>query len=184
MQKRLFLTALGIFSVVPELYATTSAVPRIAVVYFSKTGNTASVAEVIHAMTGADLFRVETQEPYPDDYVTATEVVKAEIENGTVRPLKPLALDLSRYDTFILLTPTWWHHVAQPLQTWIRSVDLSGKMILTGNTHGGGGRMHTREDFEKLLAGRSLGSHLTVFGSVSPDDADVHQWLSENHLLH
>lgn len=183
MQKRRFLTAFGLFPLSPMLYAAQSAASRIAVVYFSKTGNTASVAKAVQAITGADLFRIETKEPYPDDYGTTTEVVKTEMENGTIRPLKPLSLDLSRYDTVILATPTWWHHVAQPLQTWIRSVDLSRKKILTCNTNGGGGLMHTREDFEKLLSGSSLGTHLTVFGSVLPNDTDVRQWLKENHLL-
>ena len=183
MQKRLFITSFGLLALSPMLYAATSTDSRIAVVYFSKTGNTASVAKAVQAMTGADLFRVETAAPYPDDYRTATKVVKAEMENGTIRPLKPLAVDLSRYDTLILATPTWWHHVAQPLQTWIRSADLTGKKILTCNTNGGGGLMHTREDFEKLLPKQSLGTHLTVFGSVLPNDADVRQWLNENNLL-
>lgn len=39
---------------------------RIAVVYFTKTGNTKSLAEAVRHMTGAALFRVETVEPYPD----------------------------------------------------------------------------------------------------------------------
>ena len=83
----------------------------------------------------------------------------------------------------VLATPTWWHHAAMPLQTWIRSVDLSAKKILTANTHGGGGLMHTREDFEALLAGRRLGTHLTVYGAVRPQDAKVRSWLEENGCL-
>ena len=38
------------------------------VVYFSKTGNTQGVAETVAKLTGADIFRLETVEPYPDDY--------------------------------------------------------------------------------------------------------------------
>lgn len=37
---------------------------RIAVVYFTKTGNTKSLAEAVRHMTGAALFRVETVEPF------------------------------------------------------------------------------------------------------------------------
>lgn len=100
---------------------------RIAVVYFTKSGNTQSLAEAVRAMTGADLYRVETIEPYPDSYGPATEVVKDELERGIIRPIKPLAVNLALYDVIVLATPTWWHHVAMPLQTWIKSVDLSGK---------------------------------------------------------
>lgn len=67
--------------------------------------------------------------------------------------------------------------------TAIRSVDLSGKKILTANTHGGGDLMHTREDFEALLAGRRLGTHLTIYGAVPQQDAKVRSWLEENDCL-
>ncbi len=156
---------------------------RIAVVYFTKSGNTQSLAEAVRAMTGADLYRVETIEPYPDSYGPATEVVKDELERGIIRPIKPLAVNLALYDVIVLATPTWWHHVAMPLQTWIKSVDLSGKKILTANTHGGGGLMETRRDFKKLLAGKNLGTHLTVYGGVRPQDNRVRSWLTENGCL-
>lgn len=156
---------------------------RIAVVYFTKSGNTQSLAEAVRAMTGADLYRVETIEPYPDSYGPATEVVKDELERGIIRPIKPLAVNLALYDVIVLATPTWWHHVAMPLQTWIKSVDLSGKKILTANTHGGGGLMETRWDFKKLLAGKNLGTHLTVYGGVRPQDNRVRSWLTENGCL-
>ena len=53
--------------------------PRIAVVYVSRTGHTRSVAEAVRNMTGADLFYIETVEPYPDEYRATTEVVKEEV---------------------------------------------------------------------------------------------------------
>lgn len=124
-------------------------------------------------MTGAALFRVETVEPYPESYGSATEIVKDELQRGVIRPIRPLAFNPDDYDVVVLATPTWWHHAAMPLQTWIRSVDLSAKKILTANTHGGGGLMHTCEAFEALLAGRRLGMHLTAYGAVRPQDAKV-----------
>ena len=141
---------------------------RIAVVYFTKTGNTKSLAEAVRHMTGAALFRVETVEPYPESYGSATEIVKDELQRGVIRPIRPLAFNPDDYDVVVLATPTWWHHAAMPLQTWIRSVDLSAKKILTANTHGGGGLMHTREAFEALLAGRRLGTALFRVETVEP----------------
>lgn len=195
MQKRRLFTsaalavaALGCGAVpVPHILQSAEAASantrRIAVVYFTKSGNTQSLAEAVRAMTGADLYRLETIEPYPDSYGPATEVVKDELERGIIRPIKPLAVNLALYDVIVLATPTWWHHVAMPLQTWIKSVDLSGKQILTANTHGGGGLMETRRDFETLLAGKNLGTHLTVYGGVRPQDNRVRSWLTENGCL-
>lgn len=88
---------------------------RIAVVYFTKTGNTKSLAEAVRHMTGAALFRVETVEPYPESYGPATEIVKDELERGVIRPIRPLAFNPADYDVIVLATPTWWHHVAIPL---------------------------------------------------------------------
>lgn len=195
MQKRRLVTsaalavaALGSGAVpVPQILQSAQAASantrRIAVVYFTKSGNTQSLAEAVRAMKGADLYRVETIEPYPESYGQATEVVKDELERGIIRPIKPLAVNLALYDVIVLATPTWWHHVAMPLQTWIKSVDLSGKKILTANTHGGGGLMETRRDFETLLAGKNLGTHLTVYGGVRPQDNRVRSWLTENGCL-
>ncbi|MDO4937957.1 MAG: flavodoxin [Sutterellaceae bacterium] len=156
---------------------------RIAVVYFSKTDHTTSLADEVKRLTGADTFRVEVVDPYPTVYTPTTEIVKKELENGIVRAIKPVDIEVSTYDTFVLCTPTWWHHVAKPLESWIKSVDLSGKFILTANTHGGGGLMHTREDFESLLKTSKLGTHLTHFGNVNTGDDDVAAWLKANGLI-
>lgn len=161
---------------------------RVAVVYFTKTGNTESVARAVRAVTDADIYGVRTVEPYPEEYGPTTDIVKDELEHNIVRELVPLEIDLTPYDVVVFATPTWWHHVAVPLQTKIRSFPkgaLNGKLILTANTHGGGGLMHTREDFEKLLtdSGAKLGTHLTVFGNVDEDDRKVRNWLRDNNVL-
>ncbi len=161
---------------------------RAAVVYFTKTGNTESVARAVRAMTGADIYGVRTVKPYPEEYGATTDIVKDELDRNVIRELVPLEIDLTRYDVVVFATPTWWHHAAAPLLTKIREFPkgaLNGKLVLTANTHGGGGLMHTREDFEKLLAdsGAKLGTHLTVFGDVDEDDLKVRNWLRENNVL-
>ena len=93
MQKRTFCQMLGalIFggsAMAQSVAATTntsSAKPRLAVVYFSKSGNTESVAKAVQAMTGADIFEVKTVKPYPEAYKPTTEVVKEELEKNIIR---------------------------------------------------------------------------------------------------
>lgn len=58
----------------------TAAKMRVAVVYFSRSGNTASVAKAVQAVTGADIFEVKTVKPYPEAYKPTTEVVKEELK--------------------------------------------------------------------------------------------------------
>lgn len=186
MQKRVFLQGLGAMTFLGSSLvarAQSAAKTKIAVVYFSKTGHTESVAKSVAHFTGADLFAVHTVEPYPEEYRATTGIVKKELEENVHRAIQPVAIDLTNYGTIVLGTPTWWHHVAMPLQTWIGSVDLKAKFIVTFNTHGGGGIMQTRDDFEKLLPNQRLGTHFTVFGGVEEDSEQVRQWLFENKLL-
>jgi flavodoxin len=183
MQKRTLLKAVLASAAVAAAGNAIAAGPRTAVIYFTKTGHTKALAEAVRNFTGADLYRVETVKPYPEEYREATKVVKDELEKGVIRELKPLKVDLSAYDVIVLATPTWWHHVSMPLQTWIKGADLSGKKVLTANTHGGGGMMHTREDFEKLLPKSTLGTHLTVYGAPAPHDPTVEKWLIANGVI-
>ncbi len=171
-------------ALVMSFAASSYAASNVAVVYYSKSGvNTKSLAESVKAFTGAELFRIETTEPYPEDYTATTEVVKKEMDEGVLRPIKKLDIDLAKYDVLVIASPTWWHHIAGPVESWIRSVDLKDKFILTATTHGGGGVMETRKDFENLLKGSKLGTQLTVFGSVDRESVQVHDWLKENKVI-
>ena len=188
MYKRLFtwLAVVGICLALPaqsKQHMKTSDTPKALVTYFSATGNTARAARLIAAATGADLYEVTTKEPYPEEYTPTTEIVKEEIEKGIEREIVAPKIDLSKYDVVILGTPTWWHHVAQALRTWIKSVDLKGKTVAHYNTHGGGGRMHTEEDFLKLLPENKHLGHLTVRDSAWGLTSDVEDWLKEIGLL-
>ena len=84
---------------------------RAAVVYFTKTGNTESVARAVRAMTGADIYGVRTVKPYPEEYGATTDIVKDELDRNVIRELVPLEIDLTRYDVVVFATPTWWHCV-------------------------------------------------------------------------
>ena len=157
--------------------------PKILVVYFSKTNHTKNIADTIARLTGADELRVEVVKPYPEAYRSTTEVVKKELEKGIVREIKAPEVDLSKYDVIIFGTPTWWHHVAMPLQTWIKAHPMQGKTIATYNTDGGGGTMHTSEDFEALLKGNKLLPHFTIFGTTDDETPAVSKWMKGIGLL-
>ena len=87
------------------------------VVYFSKTGNTQGVAEIVAKLTGAEIFRLETVEPYPDDYHTSTEVAKRQLEEDARPALKAVPQNLARYDVIFLGHPVWWHTIPTPVMT-------------------------------------------------------------------
>ena len=196
MQKRNFLKALGSVTFAAlasgaglSARASDARAPRILFVYVTRTGHTESIGKAVRHQLGdaarVDYLRVRTVEPYPSEYKPMTQVVKAEREQGIERKITAPAVNLKDYDVVILGTPTWWHHVAQPLATWIEGAAFDGQQVLTCNSHGGGGLMHTREDFEALLAKQNVrvGTQLTVYADVLEDDGEVKDWLAANGLL-
>ena len=71
-------------------------------------GNTEYVAEYIRDAVGGDLFRVETMEEYPADYLTCTEVAKKE-QKANARPALKEYLDSAEgYDNIFVCGPCWW----------------------------------------------------------------------------
>ena len=57
MHKRTLLKCLSLLAVYPAV-GRSAPQSRTAVVYFSKTGSTQSVADALHAMISAELFRI------------------------------------------------------------------------------------------------------------------------------
>lgn len=77
----------------------------------TSNGYTARVARVIAASTGADVFEVETAEPYPAGYSKTTDVVQDEFDRKIYRVLKKPLPDLSAYDTVFIGHPIWWGRI-------------------------------------------------------------------------
>jgi hypothetical protein len=55
------------------------------VAYFSKTGNTRAVANLIWEKTGSDLFEIKPEKKYPADYNENVKQAKKELESNLHR---------------------------------------------------------------------------------------------------
>ena len=150
MSSKILTLLTGLF-VSTTLSATVSAKPL--VVYFSLTENTKKVAEAIQQQTGADIFRLEAKEAYPDDYKTQTEIAKKELAEGTLRPVAAMPENLEQYDTIFVGSPVWWGTMATPVRTFLTEANLTDKKVIPFVTHGGGGADESFEDTAKLAKG-------------------------------
>ena len=76
------------------------------VAYYSRTGNTASLANIIQAATNADIFEIKTADAnyYPADYNEMTTIAKQEIADNKLVPINEIP-DLSQYDTIFIGSP-------------------------------------------------------------------------------
>lgn len=124
-------------------------------VYYSYTGNTQRIAELIQKETGADLVRLEPATPYTGSYEAVVDQGKAEVESGFQPALQPLAVDVRDYDTVLVGTPTWWYTMAPAVLTFLRGQDWQGKTVIPFMTNAGWPG-HVIEDMKRACAGASF----------------------------
>lgn len=118
------------------------------VIYYSYSGNTKKIAELIAKQLNLDIARIETIEAYKGSYDNIVDQGKIEVENGFMPEIKPINIDLSKYDTIILGTPVWWYTFAPAMKSFLNNTNLEGKTIYPFATNGGW-IGHTLKDFEK-----------------------------------
>lgn len=168
----------------------------ILVIYFSRTGeqynvgvidkgNTAIVAEMIAAETGADLFEVlPADDHYPMTYDALTDAAKQE-QNEKARPAYQGDLpDLSAYDTVFIGAPVWWGDWPMILYTVFETGDFSGKTLIPFSTHEGSGLSGFDKKLQSTCPDAEVLSGLAIRGSDAQNNRDkarasVSDWLTE-----
>ena len=147
-----------------------------------KLGNIQFAAQIIARETGADLFRLETVEPYPLDHDPLVDQAAQE-QDDNARPELTALPDLSGYDTVFLGYPNWWASIPMPIASFLEEYDFSGKTIVPFCSHGGGRFGQSLTAIAKLAPNAELGEGLSVHysgGSSLPDD--IAEWLEINGL--
>ncbi|MDO5377779.1 MAG: flavodoxin [Clostridia bacterium] len=107
------------------------------VVYFSATGSTERIANLIAAETNADVFALEPVTPYTNADLNWTD------ENSRVsyehdHPEAQSEVELSQitpenwdaYDTVYIGYPIWWGIAAWPVNPFVTGNDFTGKTVI------------------------------------------------------
>ena len=164
------------------------------VIYFSRSGenyfggelkniekgNTEVIAEYIHEITGADLFKVEPAVEYPSDYMKCIDVAKKELANNARPEIKEELSDISEYDTIYVGFPNWWGTLPMPMFTQLEKLDFEGKVIKPFVTHEGSGFGTSNKDLKKLCTGADIKKGLSIPGAKVYDAKNiVRAWIDE-----
>ena len=128
-------------------------------------GNTEVLAEAIAADLGADLFRIDTVEPYPADYYATTDQAKRELREKA-RPdiLGPLP-DMEGIDAIVLGYPNWWGTMPMAVKTFLDSYDLSGVTIAPLCTNEGSGLGGSVGDLRRSYPAAKVTEGLSIRGT-------------------
>ena len=132
------------------------------VIYYSFSGNTKQIAEMIQEATGADLAMIETLESYPEDMDQLLKQAKKEVTAHYQPQIKELNLNWGSYDEVIIGTPTWWYTMAPAVLTFLNTHDFKGKKVSFFQTHGGE-EGHTMNDMKKICVNASFKSSFSIY---------------------
>jgi flavodoxin len=158
---------------------------HILVVYFSRSGNTRKIANLIHLEVGGTVHEIQPEVPYPNSYNAVVDQAKKEIQSGYKPALQSTLDHVESYDTVFVGSPNWWNTIAPPVATFLSEYDLSGKTIVPFCTHGGGGLGRVGTDIARLCPQSTILSSLEIYSSGGVNaQARVSAWLRKVGITH
>ena len=122
------------------------------VAFFSASGTTKKVAEMIAEEAKADLFEIEPKVPYTKaalDWMNKKSRSSVEMSDKKYRPeIMKKKMDMSSYDEILLGFPIWWYVAPTIVNTFLEAYDFSGKKIVLFATSGGSGFGNTVKELQ------------------------------------
>ena len=152
---------------------------NVLIVYFSQTGNTETVANIIYDNVGGDIVKLETTEAYPSDYDELVDYAQQEQQEDARPELSTVIENIEQFDTIFLGYPNWWGDMPMAIYTFLDTYDLSGKTIAPFITHGGSGLSGTPENIQEEELNATVTEGLAIDGDEASDSSeDVVEWLN------
>ena len=161
--------------------ADTDSTGKTLVVYYSATGHTKDVAEMIAQVTGGDLFEIEPTEPYTSedlDWTKDDSRVTKEHEDESLRDVELVTTEVENwdsYDTVYIGYPIWWGIAAWPVDGFVEANDFTGKTVIPFCTAASSGIGDSGKLLEEL-AGTGNWVDGERFRSGSTED-DIRSWI-------
>lgn len=122
------------------------------VTYFSASGVTAKVADLLADAIGADLYEIKPEVPYTRadlNWMDKQSRSTIEMNDKAFRPaIADKDVDIAAYDVVFVGFPIWWYVAPTIINTFLESHDFSGKKIVLFATSGGSGFGKTVEELK------------------------------------
>lgn len=143
------------------------------VAYFSASGTTAKVAQMLSEAAGADLYEIKPAVPYTKadlNWMDKTSRSTIEMNDKSSRPAIVTGdLDVSGYDTVLLGFPIWWYIAPTIVNTFLEAYDFSGKDVVLFATSGGSGFGEAVAGLQPSAPGATIREGKLLNGSQSTE---------------
>lgn len=107
------------------------------IIYFSYTGNTRKIANMIKEKLNCDILELKPVTPYSNNYQEVVDEEQRLEGSNHTPPIEPINVNLEDYDTIILGTPIWWYTIAPVIRTFLKENNLAQKQIIPFATNAG-----------------------------------------------
>ena len=149
------------------------------VAYFSASGVTAKVADMLADAVGADIHEIRPKVPYTKadlNWMNKKSRSSIEMADKTIRPeIAESNVKIENYDVIFLGFPIWWYVAPTIINTFLESADFSGKKVVLFATSGGSKFGKTVEELKisvpdscEIIEGKLLNGRQTI--------ASVKEW--------
>ena len=122
------------------------------VAYFSASGTTRKIAEMIAEVGDFSLYEITPKELYTSDdlnWMNKKSRSSVEMSNKKIRPeITDTDAHIKEYDTIILGFPIWWYVAPTIVNTFLEKYNFSGKKIILFATSGGSGFGNTARELQ------------------------------------
>ena len=138
------------------------------VAYFSASGTTKKIAELLAEAAGADLYEITPKVAYTKadlNWMDKKSRSSVEMNDKKFRPeIEDKDANIAEYDEIILGFPIWWYVAPTIVNTFLEKFDFSGKKVVLFATSGGSGFGNTVKELQpsapntEIVEGKILNS--------------------------
>ena len=148
------------------------------VAYFSASGTTKKVAEIIADCAKADLYEITPKVSYTKadlDWMDKKSRSSIEMNDKKFRPeVVDKEIDINAYDEIILCFPIWWYVAPTIINSFLEQYNFSGKKIILFATSGGSGFGNAVRELQPSVPD-SMITEGKIFNNVTKQE--VAEWV-------
>ena len=156
---------------------------KVLIPYFSCTGTTEGIAELIAEETGGTLHEILPEVPYTEedlDYYSGGRADQEQADPDARPAIANSVEDMEEYDVIFLGYPIWHGQAPKIIYTFLESYDLSGKTIIPFCTSHSSGIGTSDDNLHPLAENAEWREGRRFAGTESAET--IAQWLEELDL--
>ena len=140
---------------------------QVLVAYFSATGTTKRIADMLAESVGAKVFEIVPKQFYTNedlDWTNDNSRSSQEMKDRTCRPeIESRVRDMEKYDVVFIGFPIWWYREPSIIDTFVEKHNFDGKIIVPFATSGGSPIADSYKGIKELAPKAKKVEHGKVF---------------------